>query len=331
MFRDEAVVEVAAGEGGDGCSSFRREKYVAFGGPNGGDGGDGGSVSFEAVENENSLFRLTRNRHVRAANGRPGGVNNRAGAMGESVVVCVPVGTMIFDLKHGNLLADLDEVGMQVVMASGGKGGRGNSRFVSAINQTPRRADKGLAGEKRKLRLELKLVADIGLVGLPNAGKSTLLRRVTAARPKVADYPFTTLDPNLGIWETGVDAKPTMVMADIPGLIEGAADGKGLGHQFLRHVERTKILLHLVDCSIDADDPVADFHTIRAELKSYSPELAERTWLLAATKIEDEESSQRADEVFAAAGREGFKISAVSGIGLAELRKALIPEVFSTE
>lgn len=330
MFRDEAAVEVSAGNGGDGCCSFRREKYVAFGGPSGGDGGDGGDVIFEAVGNENSLFHITRNRFVRAGNGMPGGTNNRAGPAGKDVVVKVPVGTLIMDFERGNLMTDMDAVGMQVVVAAGGKGGRGNARFASATNQTPRRFDKGRYGESRKLKLELKLVADIGLVGLPNAGKSTLLRRVTAARPRVADYPFTTLDPNLGIWETGVGNHPTMVLADIPGLIEGAAEGKGLGHQFLRHVERTSILLQLVDCSADVEDPLADFRTIRNELEEYSSELATRPWILCATKVEDDEAERRAEEVFAAAGREGFKISSVSGRGLDQLRQELLREVFPT-
>ncbi|MAW61136.1 MAG: GTPase ObgE [Planctomycetes bacterium] len=323
MFRDEALLRVQAGRGGDGCVSFHREKYVTRGGPDGGDGGDGGSVIFEAVTHENSLFRLARLRQVQAHNGVPGGSSNKTGARGEDVVLQIPVGTQVRDAKRGNLLADLDENGARVVIAQGGKGGKGNARFASATNQAPRDATHGADGESRELRLELKLVADVGLLGMPNAGKSTLISRLTAARPRVASYPFTTLDPSLGIMETGGEPE-TLVLADIPGLIEGAADGKGLGHQFLRHVERTRVLLHLVDCSATAEDPIGSYQAIRHELEQYPGDLATRPQVLVATKIEDEDSEQRAAALFEAAGETGLKISSATGRGLDSLRTALL-------
>lgn len=323
MFRDEALLRVQAGRGGDGCISFHREKYVTQGGPDGGDGGKGGDVVLEAVTHENSLFRLARLRQVQAGNGVPGGSNNKSGAYGEDVVLLIPVGTQVRDALRGNLLADLDHDGARVVIAEGGRGGKGNARYASATNQAPRTASDGHDGEVRELRLELKLVADVGLLGLPNAGKSTLISRLTAARPRVASYPFTTLDPSLGIMETGGDPE-TLVIADIPGLIEGAADGKGLGHQFLRHVERTRVLLHLVDCSATAEDPAGAFQAISKELVEYPGDLADRPRLLVATKIEDEESEQRAKDLFAAADRPGLMISSATGRGLDSLRAALL-------
>ncbi|KAA3608349.1 MAG: GTPase ObgE [Planctomycetota bacterium] len=319
MFRDEAVLQALAGRGGDGCSSMRREKYVAFGGPDGGDGGDGGDVYLQAAVNQSSLFAISRQRVARAGNGRPGEGNHRSGRRGENVEVPVPVGTQVLDFEHGNLLADLDREGARLLLARGGKGGRGNARFASATNQAPRHFEKGKDGEQRKVRLVLKLVADLGLVGLPNAGKSTLLRRLTAAQPKVADYPFTTLDPNLGIWELGAPLE-SLVLADIPGLIEGASEGKGLGHQFLRHVERTRMLLHLVDCSAEAEDPIADWQVIRGELEAYSPVLAQRPWLLLATKVEDQAGHDRALALQEAAGVPVLAISSVVGTGLEGLK-----------
>jgi GTP-binding protein len=330
MFRDEALLRVQAGKGGDGCVSFHREKYVTRGGPDGGDGGRGGDVIFEAVTHENSLFRLARMRQVQAGNGVPGGSSNKFGAHGEDIVLSVPVGTQVRDAARGNLLADLDQDGARVVIAQGGKGGKGNARFSSATNQAPRHASAGEDGEQRELRLELKLVADIGLLGMPNAGKSTLIARLTAARPRVASYPFTTLDPSLGIMETG-GTPETLVIADIPGLIEGAADGKGLGHQFLRHVERTRVMLHLVDCSATADDPVEACQAIEKELVQYPGDLAERPRLLVATKIEDDESEQRAEALFAAMDRPGLKISSATGRGLDSLRAALLQTFHSLE
>ncbi|MBC8327587.1 MAG: GTPase ObgE [Planctomycetes bacterium] len=328
MFLDEAVLLVRAGRGGDGCLSFRREKYVAFGGPDGGDGGDGGDVVLVATEGENSLYRLARSAEARAGSGQPGGGNNRTGARGADVVLLVPVGTQVRDADRHNLLADLDAAGKRVVVAEGGRRGKGNSRFTSAENQAPRHFERGQDGERRKLLLELKLVAEVGLIGLPNAGKSTLLSRLTAARPRVASYPFTTLDPALGILETGFEERPTLVLADIPGLIEGASEGKGLGHRFLRHVERTRILLHLVDCSaMPAAEPVEAWRSVVAELRSYSPALAERPRILVATKVEDPDARRRAADLAAATGEEPLEISSAMNLGLDALVRRLVGEV----
>lgn len=333
MFRDEAVLRATAGRGGDGCSSLHREKFQALGGPDGGDGGHGGSVILQAVANRNSLFHITRQYHARAQNGRPGESNNRTGRSGDDLLLEVPVGTQIRDTKRGNLLADLDSPGRTVTIAKGGKGGRGNARFASATNQTPRYAENGAPGEEREVTLILKLVADVGLVGLPNAGKSTLLSRLTSARPRVGAYPFTTLDPSLGMMEVE-GSERIVVLADIPGLIEGAHDGKGLGHQFLRHVERTRVLLHLVDCSATAGDPLEDWKVIREELRAYSAELASRPQIVAATKVEDDASEVKAQrliasvaEEFAGSARALLMISAVTGRGLTSLRHALFERV----
>jgi len=324
MFRDEAVMIASAGDGGAGCSSMHREKYVNMGGPDGGDGGKGGDVVMLADRQENSLFRITRNHHARATDGQPGGGNNRSGRGGDDLIVKVPVGTQIYDADRGNLLVDLDEDGKTLVVAAGGKGGRGNARFASATVQAPTHFESGIAGETRKLRLELKLVADVGLLGLPNAGKSTLLSRMTAARPRVADYPFTTLDPSLGILDLGHGDR-NLVMADIPGLIEGASDGKGLGDQFLRHIERTNVLLHLVDCSPMADaEPEEAYRVIRGEIEAYGANLEARPTLVVATKIEDDEGKERAKEFFAAIDRPLFAISAAIGSGLDRLTAALV-------
>jgi len=323
MFRDEALLRVQAGKGGDGCVSFYREKYVTRGGPDGGDGGNGGNVILRAISHENSLFRIARQRQIQAGNGMPGGSKNCSGAQGEDVEVLVPIGTQVRDAQRRNLMADLDHNGATVVIAAGGKGGKGNAHFASANNQAPRDASRGHEGETRDLLLELKLVADVGLVGLPNAGKSTLISRLTAARPRVAAYPFTTLDPSLGIMETGGDPD-TLVIADIPGLIEGAAEGKGLGHQFLRHIERTRVLLHMVDCSATAEDPLEAYRTIEDELADYQAELADRARLLVATKVEDPDSQARAQALFAGAGIPGLEISSVTGSGLDALRRALL-------
>jgi len=323
MFRDEALLKVQAGRGGDGCSSFHREKYVTQGGPDGGDGGKGGSIVFEAVTHENSLFRIARQRQVVAQNGSQGAPNNCSGKQGEDLVVKVPVGTQVRDAQHKNLLADLDVAGKAVVIAEGGRGGKGNARFTSATHQAPRHFTEGQDGECRELLMELKLVADVGLLGLPNAGKSTLISRLTAARPRVASYPFTTLDPSLGIMETGAEPE-TLVIADIPGLIEGASEGKGLGHQFLRHVERTQVLLHLVDCSATAEDPLESYRAIVGELEGYKAGLLSRERVLAATKVEDDESKQRAEELFEAVQMPGIMISSVTGQGLDVLRRELL-------
>lgn len=284
MFIDEAVIEVRAGKGGDGCVSFRRAKYVPKGGPDGGDGGDGGSVILEVDEGLNTLLDFRGTHHWAAEDGEPGHGSQMFGKGGEDRVIRMPPGTMVFDADTGELLCDL-RPGDRVVIARGGRGGYGNEHFKGPTNQTPRNADPGEPGEQRTLRLELRLMADAGLVGLPNAGKSTLLAAVTRATPKIADYPFTTLAPHLGIAE--LDPGRRIVLADVPGLIEGAAEGAGLGHEFLRHLGRTRALVHLVDAQPpDGSSPVENYRTVRAELLAYSPALAEKPEVIALNKID---------------------------------------------
>lgn len=295
MFVDEATIHVKAGDGGHGCVSFRREKYVPKGGPDGGDGGHGGSVVFVADSSKDTLLDFSGKHHWNAPKGQPGMGKKMAGVAGVDLVIPVPPGTLIFDSDHEILLADLDELGKQIVIARGGKGGRGNWHFRSPTNQAPRYAEPGTGGQERNLKLELKLIADIGLVGMPNAGKSTLLRAISAARPKVADYPFTTLDPQLGIVE--LPGFRRMVVADLPGLIEGAQSGAGLGHAFLRHIERTKTIVHLLDMyPMDGSDPVENYRTIRRELEAFSPALANKREVIAANKMDlatDDEALNR--------------------------------------
>jgi GTP-binding protein len=323
MFVDEAIIEVHAGDGGDGCLSFRREKYVPKGGPDGGDGGDGGSVVFLADSNKDTLLDFSGRHHWRAQRGQSGMGKKMAGLSGDDLIVRVPPGTLIFDADHQILLADLDSPEKRIVIARGGKGGRGNWHFKSSTNQAPRYAEKGTEGQHRKLRLELKLIADIGLVGMPNAGKSTLLRAISAARPKVAAYPFTTLDPQLGIVELGPDRR--MVVADIPGLIEGAQHGAGLGHEFLRHVERTKIIVHLLDLyPMDGSDPAENYRKIRRELEAFSPALAEKREIVAANKMDlaiDDSALDRLRRQLP--GKEIFAISGVSRQGVEDLLEVL--------
>ncbi len=303
--------------------AFRREPHNSRGGPCGGRGGDGGNVWFEADEGLATLMDFRYNRHYRAPRGQHGGGNNRTGAGGEDIVVRVPAGTIISDIESGELIADLTEHGQRVLAASGGRGGRGNSSFVSATHQAPQHAEDGVPGEIHEVELELKLLADVGLVGFPNAGKSTLLSRITAARPKVADYPFTTLTPNLGV--VGTDAG-CFVVADIPGLIEGAHKGKGLGHEFLRHIERTKILVFLVD--ISDEQPLDKYKTLLNELKGYAPVLADRPRCLLFTKLdilppgEAELPVRELEGAFMVAG-----ISSVSGLGIKELIRKLARRV----
>jgi GTPase len=323
MFVDEALIHVKAGDGGEGCVSFRREKYIPKGGPDGGDGGDGGSVIFEAVHDKDTLLDFAGKHHWKAGRGEAGMGKKMAGEGGNDLVVKVPPGTLIFDADHGGLLADLDTVGKRVVIARGGKGGRGNWHFKSSTNQTPRYAEPGTEGQERNLRLELKLIADVGLVGMPNAGKSTLLRSVSAARPKVADYPFTTLDPQLGIVELGLDRR--IVVADIPGLIEGAQHGAGLGHNFLRHIERTKVIVHLLDLfPMDGSDPAQNYRTIRRELEAFSPTLANKRELIAANKmdlaIDDDALTKLRQDL---PDKDIFPISGVSRQGLEPLLERL--------
>ncbi len=326
MFLDIATISVASGDGGEGCVSVRREKYVPRGGPDGGNGGRGGSVWFEADPEMGTLLDFRYRREYKAGGGRPGGGNRRTGADGADVVIRVPCGTMIFDAGTDAPLGDLTEAGQRLLAAKGGKGGKGNWEFRNARNQTPMHAQPGTPGEERTVRLELKLIADIGLVGEPNAGKSTLLSVVTAARPKVADYPFTTLVPNLGIVDLGEAGSCTL--ADIPGLIEGASEGKGLGHEFLRHVERTRALLLLVDPSYEAPGRALD--VLRGELAAHGNRLAELPFAVAVSKrdVLTEEAAAAALAEAQAWGEahgavEVLAISSVSGHGLDQLRHVL--------
>ncbi len=317
-FRDECEIEVVGGKGGDGLSSFRREKYVPKGGPDGGDGGDGGGVVLVATDRVSSLVRVGRKPRYSAPKGGPGGPRKRHGHRGEDLEIEVPVGTQVLDGERGHLLRDLVSDGERVVIAEGGKGGHGNAHFVTAVRQAPREAEPGAEGEVRKVRLELKLYADVGLVGLPNAGKSTLLSAVSAARPKIAGYPFTTLHPQVGIAEVG--DYDTLVLADLPGLIEGAAEGHGLGHRFLKHVERCRVLLHLVDVSDGADtDPVEALEVIAAELLRYSPELARRPRLVVASKCEDDAAEERATELETGLATSVRRVSSHTGRGVKEV------------
>ncbi len=285
MLVDRARIFVRSGKGGDGCMSFRREKYIPKGGPNGGDGGDGGDVILVGDQSIDTLLPLTHKPHYRAGHGIQGKGSQLHGANGDDKIVKVPLGTLVTDEESGELLADISVDGQELIVAKGGKGGWGNEHFKSATNQAPRETTNGEPIEEHILRLELKLIADIGLVGMPNAGKSTLLSSISAARPKVADYPFTTLQPHLGIAELDINRR--LIVADIPGLIEGAAEGAGLGHRFLKHIERTGALLHLVDVMpIDESDPVSNYKAIREELERYSKELAEKDEIVVLNKVD---------------------------------------------
>jgi GTP-binding protein len=314
-FVDEATIEVKAGDGGRGCLAFLREKYRPHGGPSGGDGGNGGDVIVRADPGLTTLLDFRFNRHLEAGRGEHGRGKEQTGAAGVERVVRVPVGTRVTDADTGELLADLDRPGAEVVVARGGRGGRGNARFATATNQAPRRVEPGTPGETRQLRLELRLLADVGLVGYPNAGKSTFIAAVSAARPRIADYPFTTLVPNLGVARVGDDA---IVIADVPGLIEGAHRGLGLGTRFLRHLSRTAVLVHLVDLA-DPQDPLAAFDAVNAELAAFDPELAAKPQLVVATKLDVTEARERFPAVrdaFAGRGVELHGVSAVTGDGM---------------
>jgi GTP-binding protein len=328
-FVDEATLRVQAGNGGRGSASFRREKFVPFGGPDGGDGGNGGSVWLRSMEGINTLADFRIDRLYKAKPGDGGSSNDCTGRSGDDLYVPVPVGTQVRDVETGEALGDLAQAGQELKVAQGGKGGWGNQRFKSSTNRAPRQFGPGLPGEKRTLALELKVIADVGLLGLPNAGKSTLIRAVSAARPKVADYPFTTLYPNLGVVYCGEHR--SFVMADIPGLIEGAADGAGLGIRFLKHLQRTRVLLHLVDMlPPDPDaDPVKDARSIIAELKKFDPALAKKPRWLVINKsdlLPDAEAEQRAAEIVRRLRHRGqnFLISAATGRGTRELAEAVM-------
>jgi GTP-binding protein len=327
MFIDEAQIHVKAGDGGAGCVSFRREKYIPKGGPDGGDGGHGGSIVFFADPHKDTLLDFAGKHHWNADRGEAGQGAKMYGKKGEDLVIPVPPGTLIYDTEHQILLADLDKAGHRVVIARGGKGGRGNWHFRSPTNQTPRYAEPGTEGQQRSLKLELKLIADVGLVGMPNAGKSTLLRAVSAARPKVADYPFTTLEPQLGI--VALEGERRLVFADIPGLIEGAQHGAGLGHAFLRHIERTKVIVHLLDLHpTDGTDPAENYRKIRGELEAFSPVLANKREVVAANKIDISIDDEELDALKAKLpGIEVFAISGVSHQGLTPLLEKLWTEL----
>lgn len=321
QFIDKTKVIVKAGDGGHGKSAFRREKFVPKGGPAGGDGGRGGDIVFRVDQNMNTLLDFRYHRKFKAENGENGDIKNQYGKNAPPCIVKVPPGTTVRDEETGELLADLTEVGQEAVIAKGGRGGRGNAKFANAANRAPTFAEFGEPGESRNLVLELKLLADVGLVGYPSVGKSSLVAACSAARPEIADYHFTTITPVLGVVKT--DYEKSFVMADIPGLIEGAADGVGLGHDFLRHVERTKLILHIVDASgIEGRDPVDDFYKINKELKKYSEKIARRTQILVANKIDLPEAAENLPRLEALAAKEGLKffaISAAAHTGLKEL------------
>jgi GTP-binding protein len=320
MFFDEAKIYVKGGDGGTGIVSFRREKYVPHGGPDGGDGGKGGDVIFLADDGESTLGTFRYRKHFKAENGKSGESAKRRGANGENLVVKVPVGTIVREAETKRLIADLSYSGQELVVARGGTGGLGNIHFSTSTRQAPRIAQRGKMGEELWLHLELKLIADVGLVGYPNAGKSTLLSRISNAKPKVADYPFTTVVPNLGVVES---LGETFVVADIPGLIDGAHSGAGLGHDFLKHIERTRLLVHLVDVS--QENPIAAYRQINQELELYSPELATRPQIVVANKIDTGllDAKEELSAAIKADGRELYFISAISGQGVDELLRGI--------
>jgi GTP-binding protein len=337
MFVDEAKIYVKAGNGGNGCMAFRREKFVPRGGPSGGDGGAGGSVILEATQHDNTLLRYRFNREFKADRGRHGEGSNRTGHSGGDMLLAVPVGTVVIDEETGERLADLTKPGQQVTVARGGRGGRGNQHFAKPWHQAPRESEEGQLGEERHLRLELRLLADVGLVGFPNAGKSTLISRISAARPKIADYPFTTLEPHLGVVSAELprgdaggahrDLGRTFVVADLPGLIEGANQGVGLGTRFLRHIERTRLLAHLVDTSDASDrDPVRDFEIICGELAAFSESLAAKPMIVVATKLDattDRSRLERLREHCAERKLDFYAISSATGEGIQELVRGM--------
>jgi GTP-binding protein len=331
VFVDEAKICVKAGDGGNGCVAFRRERFVPRGGPSGGDGGHGGSVYLLATPHDNTLLRYRYNREFRAERGRHGEGSNRTGHSGADLVLEVPAGTIVMDEATGKTIADLAEAGQRVLIAHGGRGGRGNQHFAKPWHRAPREAEEGHPGEERRLRLELKLLADVGLIGFPNVGKSTLISAISAARPKIADYPFTTLEPHLGV--VSADAAPgresgrTFAVADLPGLIQGAHQGAGLGVRFLRHIERTRLLAHLIDTSDACDrEPLRDYEVIFGELRAFSEALAAKPMIVVATKLDATTNPQRLEslrEFCRQRGIEFHSISAVSGAGVKELVRAV--------
>jgi len=331
MFIDEARILVKAGDGGNGCLAFRREKFVPRGGPSGGDGGRGGDVVLVSTEHQNTLLQFRFNPEHKAERGRHGEGSQRTGAEGRSLDVQVPVGTVVYDESTGERLYDFTQSGERFTVARGGKGGKGNARFATSTHQAPTEHEPGRPGDEKRLRLELKLLADVGLVGFPNAGKSTLISRISAARPKIADYPFTTLEPNLGVVQFA-DFR-SFVVADIPGLIEGAHLGHGLGVQFLRHIERTRLLAHLVDVSDSSGrNPVQDFETVMQELASFSDDLVKKPMILVATKMDAAQDAERVARLRKLAAERGlacFEISSVTGQGIEALKFAMAERVLA--
>ena len=332
MFIDEAKITVKAGDGGHGCIAFRREKYVPRGGPSGGDGGDGGNIYVVADPQENTLLKFRFNHMFRAPRGQHGQGSNKRGKNGEDTEIRVPVGTVVRDDETDALVHDFTTPNERVLIAQGGRGGHGNAHFASSTNRAPQRAQDGLPGESKALRLELKLLADVGLVGYPNAGKSTLISRISAARPKIADYPFTTLEPQLGV--VSLDMDKTFVVADIPGLIEGAHLGHGLGLQFLRHIERCKLLLHLVDVSGSSEqDPVSEYKAIRAELAEHNPELPLKPTIVVATKMDVAvpEKVRKLQRWCRQSDVQMIRISSVTGEGLDELKQQVFTKLSAAD
>jgi GTPase len=326
MFVDRVSIYVKGGDGGDGCCSFRREKYVPKGGPDGGDGGDGGDVIVRAVAGTNSLADIVNRKHWRAENGGRGMPDNCHGRRAPELVIAVPPGTIIYDRDRGNILRDLTEADQQVNVAAGGRGGRGNRAFATSTNRAPRQTQPGTEGEERWIVLELKTIADTGLVGLPNAGKSTLLSRLSHAQPEIADYPFTTKHPNLGLVTIG--GERAFILADLPGLIEGAHDGVGLGHEFLRHVERTRVLVHLVEpFPTDGSDPLHNYRVIRRELELHGRKLATKPELVVVSKAELTGSDEIRQRLERELGKPVLAISAVTGQGLSNLVQAVVEEL----
>ena len=322
MFIDRAEIYIKAGGGGNGCVSFRRERFIPKGGPDGGDGGDGGSVILIADDQLDTLLDFTARRHWNAEHGQAGMGKKKFGKSGQDLNIRVPTGTIVHDIDLDITIKDLSQPNQTVCVAQGGRGGKGNCQFASSTNQAPRQAEKGTLGQSRHLRLELKLIADVGLIGLPNAGKSTLISRISAAKPKVADYPFTTTKPHLGIVELSDFRR--FVVADIPGLIDGSHKGMGLGHYFLRHIERTRILAHMVDIScIDGSDPVENYHMIRRELEQYSSLLAEKPEIIVATKTDLDPTLDKLKAFQEAIGQEVIGISSVTGFQIDKLSEHL--------
>lgn len=320
MFIDRVTIQVKSGKGGDGMVHFRREKFVPLGGPDGGDGGKGGDVILEVKSTLNTLSSFRQNQKFKAEDGVKGGPSQMSGRYGNDLILYVPPGTVIFDADTGELIGDLTQPGQQLSILKGGRGGRGNQHFATSRNQVPRTAEKGEPAQERRIRLELKLIADIGLIGIPNAGKSTLLSVLTNAKPKIASYPFTTLEPNLGV--ANIDDNTTVVLADIPGLIEGASQGAGLGHDFLRHVQRTRVLVHLLDGL--SEDPVADYSQINSELSLFDPNLAKKPQLVALNKIDQPEVQRRLAEIQTKFKKLNVELMTISALARTNTRDLLI-------